>query len=176
MATGFGIAGIGATLAGGLLSAQGAAMKGDADQKMYNYRAQVSKINADINRQNAEWALDKGETEGVMYGQKAAQRLSGQKVAQSSSGFDVNSGSAKRVQESQTKINQMDEAQIRQNAVRIAYDYETKATMDENQAGLDIMAGEYAKKASQFKVMESVLGTVSGVASKWQQGRSTGLW
>ena len=99
MATGFGAVGIGASLVGGLLSAQGAEKQGAAQQQMYNYRAQVAKINADINKQNARWARDKGETEGVMYGMKAAQRAGAIKVAQSSSGFDVNSGSNKTVQE-----------------------------------------------------------------------------
>ena len=176
MATGFGAVGIGASLVGGLLSAQGAEKQGAAQQQMYNYRAQVAKINADINKQNARWARDKGETEGVMYGMKAAQRAGAIKVAQSSSGFDVNSGSNKTVQESQSKVTQMDEAQIRENATRIAYDYESKAVMDENQATLDVMSGKYAKEASKYKVAESIIGTVSTVSSKWQQGRSTGLW
>lgn len=176
MATGFGAVGIGASLVGGILSAQGASQQGDAQQQMYNYRAQVSRINADINRQNAAWARDKGETEGVMYGMKAAQRAGAIKVAQSGSGFDVNSGSNARVQESQSKISQLDQAQIRENASRIAYDYETKAIMDENQSGLDIMAGKHAKTASEYKAAESLIGTVSNVSSKWQQGRTTGLW
>lgn len=176
MATGFGAVGIGASLVGGLLGAQGATMQGDAQQKMYNYRAQVSKINADINRQNAAWARDKGEIEGTMYGMKAAQRAGAIKVAQSSSGFDVNSGSNKTVQESQSKITQMDEAQIRDNATKIAYSYETKANMDDNQATLDVISGQYAKEASKIKAAESIIGTVSTVSSKWQQGRSTGLW
>jgi hypothetical protein len=38
------------------------------------------------------------------------------------------------------------------------------------------MSGKQAKEASKFKVLESVIGTVSGVSSKWQQGQTTGLW
>lgn len=176
MAAGFGAVGIGASLVGGLLSAQGAAQQGDAQQKMYNYRAKVAEINANINRQNAAWARDKGEIEGTMYGLKAAQRMGQIKQAQAGSGFDVNTGSNARVRESQSKIAQMDEAQIRDNATKIAYDYETRATMDQNQAQLDIMAGENAKLASKYKVAESIIGTVSTVSSKWQQGKSVGLW
>ena len=176
MATGFGTVGLGATLAGGVMQAMGASKQGDAQQSMYNYRAQVAKINADINRQNASWARDKGEREAVQYGMKAAQQRGAIMTAQAASGLDVNTGSAAQVRESQQKITTMDTAQIRSNAAKIAYDYETKAVMDENQATLDTKTGEYAKEASQYKVAESILGTVSTVSSKWQQGRSTGLW
>jgi hypothetical protein len=176
MAAGFGAVGLGATLAGGLLSSFGAQQEGAATQQMYNYRAQVAKINADINRQNAGWARDKGEKEATQYGMKAAQQRGAIRAAQGASGIDVNSGSAKHVQESQEKIKTMDLATIRENAAKVAYDYETKAVMDENQATLDITAGKYAKQAGNIKALGSLLGTASNVSSKWQQGSSLGLW
>lgn len=176
MATGFGAVGLGATVAGGLLSAFGAQQSGTAQQSMYNYRAQVSRINAQIDRQNAEWARTKGETEATQYGMKAAQQRGQIKVAQAASGLDVNTGSNRDVQQSQAKIKDMDLATIRDNAAKIAYDYDSKAVMDENQASLDVMAGDYAKKAGDLKALSSIIGTVSGVSSKWQQGSQTGLW
>lgn len=175
-AAGFGAVGLGATVAGGLLGAFGANKQGESQQQMYNYKAQVSKINADINRQNAAWALDKGEKEATQYGMKAAQQRGQIRAAQGASGLDVNSGSAKDVQVSQEKIKDIDMSTIRSNAAKIAYDYETKAVMDENQAGLDKMGGEYAKEAGEIKAAQSILGTVSTVSSKWQQGSSVGLW
>jgi hypothetical protein len=48
--------------------------------------------------------------------------------------------------------------------------------MDENQASLDVMTGENAKTGSYYKFAESIIGTSSTVSSKWQHGRSTGLW
>lgn len=176
MAAGFGAVGLGASLAGGLLSAFGAQKEGEATQQMYNYKAQVAKINADINRQNATWARSKGDKEAVQYGMKAAQQR-GQIVAQqSASGLDVNSGSNREVQRSQDKIKDMDTAMIRENAAKVAYDYETKAYMDENQSTLDIMAGKNAKSAGNLKALGSIIGSVSNVSSKWQQGASIGLW
>lgn len=176
MAAGFGAVGLGATLAGGLLSAFGAQQSGDAAQKAYNYRAQVSRINADINRQNAEWARTKGEREAVQYGMKAAQVRGQIKIAQAASGLDVNSGSARDVQQSQEKIKSMDLATIQANAAKIAYDYDSKAVMDENQAQLDVMSGDNAKRAGDIQALGSIIGSVSSVSSKWQQGRTTGLW
>ena len=176
MATGFGAVGLGASLAGGLLGAVGAQKEGAAQQQMYNYKAQVAKINADIDRQNAAWARDKGEKEAEQYGIKAGQRFGQIRVAQGASNLDVNTGSAADVQRSQRKITQMDMGQIRSNAAKVAYDYTTKATMDENQVGLDVMAGQYAQQAGEIKAASSILGTVSTVSSKWQQGKSSGLW
>jgi hypothetical protein len=176
MAAGFGAVGIGASLAGGLLSAFGANKQGEAQQQMYNYRAQVAQINANINRQNATWARNKGESEAEQYGMKAAQQRGAIRAAQGASNIDVNSGSAVEVRRSQEKIKDIDLGTIRSNAAKIAYDYETKAVMDENQATLDIRTGEYAKEASKYKAAESIIGSVSTVSSKWQQGSSTGLW
>lgn len=176
MAAGFGAVGIGASLAGGLLSAFGAEKQGQSQQKMYQYRAQVAKINADIDRQNSAWELTKGESEAQQYGMKAAQQRGMIRAAQGASGLDVNSGSNAEVQQSQEKIKNIDMATIRSNAAKIAYDYRTKATMDENQATLDIMAGDNAKTAGDIGAASSILGSVGTVASKWQQGSSIGMW
>jgi hypothetical protein len=176
MATGFGTVGLGATLAGGILGAFGENKKGESQQAMYNYKAQVAKINADIDRQNAAWARTKGETEAMQYGMKAAQQRGAIRAAQGASNIDVNTGSAKEVQRSQERIKDMDLATIRSNAAKVAYDYETKAVMDENQAGLDTMAGSYAKQAGEIGAASSIIGTVGTVSSKWQQGKTTGLW
>jgi hypothetical protein len=176
MASGFGSVGIGASLAGGLLSAFGNEKQGQAQQTMYNYRAQVAKINADIDRQNAAWARTKGEVEATQYGMKASQQRGAIRAAQGASNIDVNSGSAVDVQRSQEKIKDIDLAQIRSNAAKVAYDYETKATMDENQSRLDTMAGSYAKQAGDIAALGSIIGTASTVSSKWQQGKSIGLW
>lgn len=176
MATGFGAVGLGATLAGGLLSAKGAKDEAAGTQQMYNYRAGVANINADIERQNASWARDRGELEATQYGMKASQQRGAIRAAQGASGIDVNSGSAVDVQRSQEAIKNLDMAQIRKNAAKVAYDYETKAYMDENQAQLDVWTGQQARKAGDIKATSSILGTVGTVASKWQQGKTTGLW
>jgi hypothetical protein len=97
-------------------------------------------------------------------------------TAQSAGGLDVNSGSNKQVQQSQEKIKDIDMESIRSNAAKIAYDYDTKAVMDDNQAGLDVIAGKNAKDAGELGAISSIIGTVSGVSTKWQQGKTTGLW
>lgn len=176
MATAVGSVGLGASLAGGLLSAFGAEKSGQASQASYNYQAQVARINADIDRQNSEWTLTKGETEATQYGMKAAQQAGQIRASQGASGLDVNSGSNVNVQQSQKKITDIDLAQIRSNAGKTAYDFRTKATMDENQATLDVMAGENAKSAGDLNALGSIIGTAGSVSTKWMQGNTMGLW
>lgn len=172
----FGAIGLGSTIAGGILGATGAKQQGDAQQAMYNYKAGVARINADIDRQNATWARDKGDKEALQYGMKAAQQAGQIRASQGASGLDVNSGSNLDVQTSQKAVTKMDTDMIRANAAKIAFDYERQAVMDENQAGLDTMAGSYAKQAGDIKATQSILGTVSTVSSKWSAGNSAGLW
>lgn len=176
MASGIGAVGIGTSLAGGLLSAFGANQAGQRQQDMFNYQAQVARINSQIDKQNAEYARNKGEIEATQYGMKARQQAGAIRAAQGASNIDVNSGSAVDVQNSQRKVSQMDLTQIRSNAAKVAYDYDVKSTMDLNQATLDTMAGENAAKAGQINAMSSILGTVGSVSSKWMQGQQAGMW
>jgi hypothetical protein len=176
MAQAMGAVGLGATLAGGILSATGAEKSAAAQQQMYNYQAGVAKINAQIDKQNAEYARNQGEIQATQFGLKEAQQEAGIKTAQAASNLDVNSGSTVEVQQSQRKLGQMDMAQIRANAAKTAYDFDVKSVMDLNQSTLDVMAGQTAKTAGDIQAMSSIIGSVGSVASKWQQGSMSGLF
>lgn len=176
MAQAMGIIGIGASLAGGIMSAQGAEKSGQAQQQMFNYQAQVAMINSQIDKQNADYARNYGEQQSVIEGMKASQQAGAIKAAQGASNIDVNSGSAVEVQESQRKITSLDLTQIRSNAAKTAYDFDVKSVMDTNQATLDVMAGQNAKMTGDINATASILGTVSSVSSKWIQGSQAGLW
>lgn len=167
---------IGSSVIGGGLSAFGAKKSGEAQQQMYNYQAEVARINAQIDKQNEEYALNQGEAEAQRYGLKAAQQLGQIRAAQGASNIDVNTGSAVDVRDSQRKVSQMDLTTIRQNAAKTAYDYDVKSVMDLNQANLDVMAGQNAKTAGDIKAMTSFLDTGSSVSSKWLQGSQAGMW
>jgi len=162
--------------AGGGLSAVGALGEGKSSKAMYGYQAQVARINADIDRQNSEWELTKGETESRQFGMKEGQQFAAIRSGQAASGLDVNSGSALDVQGSQRKVAQMDDATIRSNAAKTAYDYTVKATMDEDQAKLYTAAGDNAEKAGYLKAAGSILGSVSSVSSKWLQASQAGIF
>jgi cbb3-type cytochrome oxidase subunit 3 len=176
MAQAIGVIGLGSSLAGGIMSAFGAEKSGQAQQAMYNYQAQVARINSQIDQQNAEYAINQGEQQAQQYGLQAAQQYGKIVAGQAASGFDVNSGSNVDVQRSQRTISAMDLTQIRSNAAKTAYDYNVRSTMDTNQATLDVMAGQNAKLAGDIQATSSILGSVSSVSSKWLQGSQMGMF
>lgn len=176
MAAAIGAIGIGASLAGGILGAQGATQSAEATQRMYNYQAGVAKINSQVDLQNADYARQQGEVQAQQYGQKAAQQLGAIRTTQAASGIDINSGTAAQVQASQRQIASTDMAMIRQNAAKVAYDYDVKSTMDLNQATLDTMAGDNAIKAGKIQAAQSIIGSVASVSSKWLQGSQIGMF
>lgn len=175
-ASAIGMVGVGSSLAGGLLSAFGSEKSGEAQQQMYNYQAQVARINANIDKQNAEYALNQGEQESVIYGERGAQQRGAIVAAQGASNIAIGSGSNAQVVRSQDLLTRMDLTQIRSNAAKTAFDYTTKATFDTNQANLDVMAGENAKEAGDIGAFSSILGAAGSVSSKWMQGKSMGMF
>lgn len=176
MAAAVGAIGIGSSLAGGILGAYGAEKSGQAQQQMYDYQAQVARINSQIDLQNRDYALNVGEIQATQEGMKAGQQFGQIRAAEGASNLDVNSGSAADVQRSQKQITAIDLTQIRSNAAKTAYDYDVKSVMDTNQASLDVMAGANAKTAGDIGAMSSILGSVSSVSSKWLQGNQAGLF
>lgn len=158
------------------MSAFGAASSGTAQQQMYNYQAHVATINATIDKQNSEYALNQGGIQSQQFGEKAAQQRGAIIIGQAASGLMVGTGSNAKVVASQGTLTGLDMAQIRSNSAKVAYDYTTKATMDTNQATLDTFAGENAKKAGEIGATASILGTVGSVSSKWMQGNTQGMW
>jgi len=170
------MAGMGSTIAGGMLGAFGSAYQGASQRNMYQYQAGVSQINAMIAEQNAKYALTKGEKEAERYGMKAGQQAGAIKAAQASGGLDVNSGSNKQVQDSQKMVARMDMATIRENASKVAYDYTVQATGFRNQAALQEMAGDNAMTAGIIGSLGSFIGTSGSVSSRWLQGQQMGMW
>ena len=168
--------GLASSLAGGLVGAAGAASSGTAQQQMYNYQGAVAQINSKIDLQNADYAINQGEQQATQYGMKEAQQFGQIRASQGASNIDVNSGSNAQVQSSERAVGAIDTTTIRSNAAKVAFDYDTKSTMDLNQSTLDTMAGINAKTAGDINATSSILGTVGSVATKWQQANTAGLF
>jgi hypothetical protein len=143
---------------------------------MYGYQAQVARINAQIDKQNADYARHVGEQNAQIAGLKGAQQFGQIRAAEGASGLDVNSGSSADVQASQRKITQMDINTIRSNAAKTAYDYEVKSVNDLNQAGLYDAAASNAEAAGNINVAASLIGAAGTVATRWQAGAQSGLF
>jgi hypothetical protein len=169
-------AGLGATAGGAALSAFGSIGSGIANRQMFDYQAGIARLNQQIDLQNAQFATQTGEQQSLQFGLKAGQQMGQIKVAQASSGFDVNSGSAKAVQSSQRGLNLLDTDIIRSNAAKTAYGYTEQATVAGAQANLYTAAGSNAMTAGILGAGSSVLGGVGSVSSMWLQGQRVGLW
>jgi hypothetical protein len=176
MAEAMAVVGIGASLAGGITSAMGAKQMGQVQLQMNNYQAGVAMLNAKIAKENADYSLAKGEKDAAKYGMAAAQRMGSIKAAQGASGFDVNTGTAVNVRDSQKQVTDIDMNQIRANAARTAYDYNVQSIQNENQAQLYRMAGANAVQAANINATASLINTASSVSSKWLQGNQVGMW
>ena len=168
--------GMGVTFLGGITSAIGAFVQGQAQQEMYNYQAGVARLNAQIADQNATYTRQVGELQAAQAGLAGAQRMGQIRAAQGASGLDVNTGSAKQVQQSQGQITSMDMTAIRSNAAKTAYNYEVEGTQYIAQANLDTVAGKNARTSGMINAYSSILGSASSVSSEWLRGQSLGLW
>ena len=162
MALPLGILGIGASALGGVTSALGAFTGAAAQSAMYSYQAGIAK-------QNEQFALNAGERQAATSGM-ASRLREGQIVAgQAASGFDVNSGTNKDVQQSQKLIDQTEQTNIRSNANERAYGFAA-------QSEVDVAAADNAKTAGDLGVASSILGAAGSVASKWTQGITAGTF
>lgn len=178
MTTGAVLGGVGifSSLLGGATQAAGAEQQAQAQYQMNMYQAGVAQINQQIALQNADFARDQGEREATQYGLAAGQRMGQIRASLASSGLDINSGSAKAVQDSQKVVTAMDLDTIRSNAAKTAYDYDVQSTQFENQSNLYKLAGSNALAAGQINVASSIIGSATSVSTKWLQGSQLGMW
>lgn len=165
-----------ASAGSGLLGAAGAMQEGKASSEMYSYKAGMARYNANVARQNRDYELSAGEKDALKYGLAAKNRKGDIIAAQGASGLDVNSGTSVDVRTSQDYITKLDLDQIRQNAARRAYGYETQAYGEDLSAGMYERAGSDAKKGSKMKALASLVSGASSVSSKWSQGRQAGIY
>lgn len=171
-----GNAGMGSSVAGGVLKAFGQGFAGFSQARMYNYQAGIAKLQAQVARQNANYSFQTGEENAAKYGLQAAQRMGAITAAQGASGLDVGGFSAQQVRAGQQKVTEMDLAQIKSNAARQAWGYESEATMADAKAGLYKTAAKNTLAATPINIAASLISSGGSVADKWYQGKSVGLY
>lgn len=150
------------TAVGGLVSAYGAYQGGKAQQAMYDYQAQ-------IDRNNAQDALLRGEQEETAHRQKVAQIKASQRVGFAASGIDLGSENVSDTLADTAMLGELDAQTIRNNAQRESINYLNSATGN-------TAAGKNAKSAGTMTAMSTILGTASTVDSKWSDYKRAGVW
>lgn len=168
--------GIGSSIANTFLGIGAARQSAGASASSNFYQAGVAQINARIAAQNADYASIKGEKDAMRYGMQARQR-SGEIIAgQSASGLDIGSGSAVDVRKSQDTISQMDMAQIREDAAKVAFNYRQQASQFTNDAMMSMRAGRSSQAAGNINALSSLVGGAGSVASKWLEAKKMGVF
>lgn len=159
-----------AGVAGSVVSANAAKQQGKAQQAMYNYQAQVAEENAKIAQNNAALERQQGIEESRLQRIKVAQAVGSQQTAMAANGVDVTQGTALDVIEDTAAMGELDALQTRYNYERKALAYEAESNNYQNQANLDIIAGQNAYKAGNMNALASGLNGIAKtgeVASKW---------
>lgn len=136
--------------------------QGAAASNAEKANAKIAEQNAAIATKNAEFAGAEGEANVGQQGEKNRAVAGTIKATQGASGIDVNTGSNANVQVSQAKLGQLDMANIRANAVRQAYGYQTQSTSFEGQAAADNAA---AKNSTTAGFVSGAANAVRGAAT-----------
>jgi len=161
-----------AVAASAVVGAAGAARAGDASQKQGEFQAQVSRNNAIIAEQNADYAVRAGQAKAAQESMQGAAKIGRIRAAIGASGVDVNTGSAADVQESQAVQSSLDVETIMHNAQLEAYGYRTQGKSFEAQAILDKAAGDEAKSAGNIAALGTLIGGAGSAAATWTKGQA----
>jgi hypothetical protein len=169
-------ASLAAAAAGAAVSAVGAHQQGVAAQQQAAYQAAVARNNQVLAEQAANDATAKGRVLEQQKRQQVAQQEGMVRAVAGASGFDENSGSPLRIQESVAQVGEEDAQIIRNNAAREAYGYRTQGMNYAAQAGLDEAEGRNAATAGNLGAFSSIIGGASTVSSRWTQFNKEGVW
>lgn len=162
-------ASLAATVAGGVVSYEGAQEAAKAQKNASLYQAQVAQNNASVANQNAQIATQAGAAQAEQQELKTRAAVGAIKASQGASGIDVNSGSALDTQKSQDVLGQLDALSIRSNAARQAYGYQNQAASYEGEAALDRSGASAATEAGNIAGTSSLLSAASSAGNTYNQ-------
>lgn len=139
--------------------------QGNAASAAAKYNSQVASNNAQIANQNATWAAQAGEAQVGEQTQKTRATVGAITAAQAANGVDVNSGSDVDVRSSASELGELSAINIRSNAARTAYGFQTQSASQTAQSKLDTFEGEQSQLAGEVGAGSSILGGVGNSAS-----------
>jgi hypothetical protein len=148
----------GATLASSVVGGVGSIMQGQAASAAAGYNAQVAANNAKISTQNAQFAGAEGEQNVAAATAKTRAQVGATVASQGASGVDVNSGSAVDTRESEAKLGMLNALNIRSQAARQAYGFETQSAAFTGQQSLAKAEASNDTTAGYLNAGATVLG------------------
>ena len=159
-----------ATVAGSVVGGISSYQQGKAQEAQYNYQAQVERENAKIAESNAAMERQQGIEESRLQRLKTLQNIGSQETAMAANGVDITQGTALDVIGGTAAMGELDALQTSYNYERKALAYEQQANNLNNQANLDVIAGQNAATAGKMNALSTGLagiGKAADVATKW---------
>lgn len=157
------------------VSAIGQIQQSKAASAAAGYNSQVAANNAKVATQNAQYAGAEGNQNVAAAGQKARATEGAILANQGASGVDVNSGSSVDTRESEAKVGMLNELNIRSQAARTAYGYQTQSAADTGQAGLYQSEQSSDQTAGYLNAASTVLGGAGKAAGYTPNSTGNGL-
>ena len=146
----------------------GAGVQAYGSESAAKYQAAVANNNAAVAKQNAQYAIDVGNTQMQAKQQQTASMIGSERAMYGAAGVEDNSGSAVRVQSDTARLGAIDAATIKNNAARQAYGYQVQAAGFQGQASMDQAAGN-------LNAFSSIIGGASSIGSKWSDYQNKGI-
>jgi hypothetical protein len=150
-----------ATAIGGVVSAGGAIMQGQAQAKQAKYQSAVERNNAQIAGWQAEDATQRGKIEEQRQRLQTARLHGAQRAGMAANGVEIDSGSPLDVLMDTAQLGELDALTIRSNAEREVYGLRTQQGNLMAQSGLTTMAGRNAQQASYISAGSTLLSTAA---------------
>ena len=141
--------------------------QGRAEQKRYDYEAQVNENNKQIAEWQAEDAVDRGDAREKAHRIKVSQLKGRQRSVLAASNVEVDDGSALDILGDTAELGELDALTIRSNAEREAYEYRVAGMNQGAQAEINRISGLNAASAGRAKGMTSLLSGAGSIAGKW---------
>jgi len=157
-----------ASIGGTALSVVGGIQQGNAASAAAGYNAKIAAQNAELQRQNAAFAGAQGEQNVAAAQMENKARLAAIEAEQGASGVDVGSKSFSDVRQSTSKLGMLNALNIRSEAARKAYGFQTDAANYEAQGKLIKAQGKAAKTAGYINAGATILGGAGKAADSYK--------
>lgn len=138
----------------------------EAQAQANEYQAKVARNNAKIAEENAAQERQSGLEEARLQRLKTLQTIGSQKTAIAANGLDITNGTALDIIEDSAQMGELDALMTQYNAERTAYNYEVEAQNYYNQANLNLLEAQNAKKAGKWNTATTVIGGLADLGMK----------
>ena len=159
--------GLVSSLASAGIGAVGAIQQANASAASAKYNSEVASQNAKLAQQQATWASEAGNAQVSEQGAKTRAQVGGILAAQAANNVDVNSGSAVDVRSSASALGELNAINIRSDAARTAYGYETQASSDKAQSELDSSQAASDTIAGEVGAGSTLIGGIGNAAANY---------